>query len=253
MMAIQNINTIDRQFRHPAYRPRYNKTMSNVVIVMSLLICAHTKVALAYRREILYVTHPQDASQHIIAVYVPTPRPGALLQRLFQPSTTPEGSRKLPVVLALHGFCLPTELQELITMVDQDTYREGESTFTTHAGWADLVDGGRRRWPNPLGSLFRRLVDIVTNTTTPVEEEEEPQEPFLYVMPPAPTVTRVCALCVSPDRAANTTGGSALRATTSSAFVNAMDLMPDDGTGCPAWDATDACCRVDDQARADYN
>lgn len=227
--------------------------MSNIVVVMLLLICAHTKVALAYRREIIDVTHPQVASQHTIAVYVPTPRPGALLQRLFQPSTTSEARRKLPVVLALHGFCLPTELQELTTMVDQDTYREGEYTLTTQAGWADLVDGGPRRWPNPFGSLFRRLVDIVTNTTTPVEEVEEPHEPFLYVMPPAPRLTRTCALCVSPDdRAANTTGGSALRAATSSTFVNAMDFMPN-GTGCPAWDATDACCRVDEQARADYN
>ena len=111
---------------------------------------------------------------------------------------------KYPVVVFLHGFCLPDENQQ-------------RYNFTAVRAGAGLGGTPRRQTLTQVG-----LRDFVDDA--------------FYVTPVSPTTTRQCALCNLGEDSPNV----ADRLTTS--WINNTLARVAPAFSCPTWDGSDACC-----------
>lgn len=133
----------------------------------------------------------------------PTPRFDGADVTVYPPSSL-QPRTKYPVVVFLHGFCLPDENQQ-------------RYNFTAVRAGAGVGGTPRRQTLTQVG--LRDFVD----------------EAF-YVTPVSPTTTRLCALCNLGEASPNV----ADRLTTS--WINNTLARVAPAFSCPTWDGSDACC-----------
>ena len=125
--------------------------------------------------------------------------------QVYPPSSYDSNSNtKYPLVVFLHGFCLPDDAQQ-------------QYNFTAMRAGAGLDGAAARQTLTQVG--LRDFVDDV-----------------FYVTPTSPTATRKCALCNLGEDSPNV----ADRLTTN--WINQTLARVAPSFQCPTWDGSDACC-----------
>jgi len=132
---------------------------------------------------------------------------------VFTPSSySPTGAKK-PLLVFLHGFCLPDAEQQ------EYSFTGSRASATTPPRQQSLSQVGLR--------------DLVET------------EDFVYVTPTAPHATRYCALCNVGEDSPNVGDRLTVR------WINSTLARTAPAFACPAWDGSDACCNPELGGRGD--